>query len=364
MGENIEDILNKVKAYLIHISIQNQQPSGAELVENVERMFGWKGKLYLVEASEELLESKELSNMEKSYFRTMLDPEYEHGIVYAMRSKPKDNAVFKSTIDSLLEEAKRYRSTENFREMINFMARFKRYSPYNNMLVKIQNPFCSYYATQTDWETQFGRFIKEDARPMLILAPMHPVMLVYDLDSTEGEALPAKLLGFAKYSGEWNSNWLSNLIKNANNYMIRISFKTHSSTSAGYATLERTNKHGKMRISIHDKLDEPSRFGVLCHELAHIFLGHLGSDDDRWWPHRQNLSRRSVEIEAEAVAYTVTHRLELMGSCHAYLSSYLQEEYIPKEISIDYIAKVASKIEEMAIRKLPAPKRKTKKSAH
>ena len=32
----------------------------------------------------------------------------------------------------------------------------------------------------------FGRKLKEDARPMLILAPMHPVLTVYELDQTEG----------------------------------------------------------------------------------------------------------------------------------------------------------------------------------
>jgi len=51
---------------------------------------------------------------------------------------------------------------------------------------------------------RFGRALKEDARPMLILAPMHPVMLVYDLDQTEGEPLPKELKNFARFEGEWD----------------------------------------------------------------------------------------------------------------------------------------------------------------
>jgi hypothetical protein len=54
----------------------------------------------------------------------------------------------------------------------------------------------------------------------------------------------------------------------------------------------------------------------------------------------------------------VTKRLGLKGSSIAYLSSYLTGESIPDGISIDYIGKVAGKIEEMAIGKVTAPKRK------
>ena len=62
----------------------------------------------------------------------------------------------------------------------------------------------------------------------------------------------------------------------------------------------------KMRIAIHAELDPPSRYGVVCHELAHILLGHLGTDADYWWPSRMNLDHKTVEIEAEATAYIVT----------------------------------------------------------
>jgi len=40
------------------------------------------------------------------------------------------------------------------------------------MLVRLQNPTCGFYATERDWDDRFGRNLKEDARPMLILAPM------------------------------------------------------------------------------------------------------------------------------------------------------------------------------------------------
>ena len=95
-----------------------------------------------------------------------------------MRGEGTEDPFVASTIDALLRRSGALRETAKFREMVAFMAKFRRYSPYNNMLVRTQNPACSFYATQTDWEHRFKRALKEDARPMLILAPMHPVMLV------------------------------------------------------------------------------------------------------------------------------------------------------------------------------------------
>jgi hypothetical protein len=259
-----------------------------------------------------------------------------------------------SGIDSLLRQSAAYRGSKEFQDMVGFMGSFRDYAPFNNMLVRIQNPSCGFYATETDWARRFERRIKEDARPMLILAPMHPVMLVYDLDQTEGKEPPAELSRFARFEGEsWNSDWLHRTVENAKaRDRIRIDFKTLSSTSAGFATIARGDASSKMRIAIHEELDGRSRYGVVCHELAHIYLGHLGSDRDYWWPSRTGLSTKTVEIEAEAVAFIVTMRAGLTGSSAAYVSRYLQEGRIPTSASLDLIAKVAHRIEEMGRRRL------------
>jgi len=88
-------------------------------------------------------------------------------------------------------------------------------APYNNMLVKVQNPACGFYAREKDWYQRFGRRLIEDARPMLILAPMHPVMLVYDVDQTEGAPLPEHLTEFATFEGAFEPEWLERMTENA-----------------------------------------------------------------------------------------------------------------------------------------------------
>ena len=54
---------------------------------------------------------------------------------------------------------------------------------------------------------------------------------------------------------------------------------------------------------------------MLCHELGHIYLGHLGADKDGWWPYRVNLPQAVTEMEAEAVAYIVCRRAGLHRDC-------------------------------------------------
>ena len=142
--------------------------------------------------------------------------------------------------------------------MVSFVARFRDYAPYNNMLVRLQHPTCSFYATERDWYDRFGHNLREDARPMLILAPMHPVMLVYALDETEGKNLPKELKSLATYQGQWKPDWLQRTVRNAAfRNRIRVDFKILSSTHAGFATLAHGTGEWKMRIAINSRLKLP-----------------------------------------------------------------------------------------------------------
>ena len=190
---------------------------------------------------------------------------------------------------------------------------------------------------------------------------MHPVMLVYELDSTEGPPLPEEIQQFAKFEGNWKSQCLSQLIENAKVHdLIRVYLLTLSSTNAGFATIDSGTDGMKMRIGLHGGLDEPSRFGVLLHELAHIYLGHLGGDRDGWWPCRGNLSRGAMEVEAEAVAYIVSRRAGLKSASSAYVSSYIDSDETLRKVSPDMIAKVSGRLTEMCDR--PFGKRPPRKS--
>lgn len=340
----------QIEAAIHDILFSNQHPSAWELVEQIEAAFGWRSRWMIKDAAKALTKDGSLPRSCRQYLDSLLEDDELDQALAGAESPRKE---VQSGIDSLVRQSVAYRNSGAFQEMIGFMGRFKDYAPYNNMLVRIQNPSCSFYATEKDWFRRFERRLKEDARPMLILAPMHPVLLVYELDQTQGPDLPEELSKFATFAGDWKNEYLEKTIENASKRdRIRIDVKRLSSTNAGFATIARGDRESKMRIAIHEELDAPSRYGVVCHELAHIYLGHLGTDKDFWWPSRTNLSHKTVEIEAEAVAFLVTSRLGLQGASASYVSRYLTEGAIPESVSLDLIAKVAGRIEEMARRTL------------
>ena len=353
------DTRERVRTHIKDILSQRRQPSASELVRELDRAIGVVARWDLEEVLESLLPDKDLTNAEFAFLRSILEGD---DLMLALRGDGAPDQDTISTIDGLLQASGLYRSSVEFREMVEFVGRFRDYAPYNNMLVRIQNPSCGFYATAKDWKDRFGRTLKEDARPMLILAPMHPVMLVYDLDQTDGDDLPAELQRFAQFQGQWESKWLQRLVENARRHGIRVDFKKLSSSLAGFATFAHPEGGEKMRVVVHDELSEPSQFGVLCHEMAHILLGHLGSDEDHWWPSRCHLGRSPIEIEAEATAYIVTQHLALEGASISYISRYLTDgAEIPRGVSFDMIAKVSGRIERMAMNLEPAPRTKAER---
>lgn len=350
-SSDLGSLLNQVEAFILELLSKHRQPSARELLDSLERKLGVEARWDLMAVMVSLLAGPKLTRADRDYLQSLIG---DGSMAQALRGVGAPDREMVSSIDALLHQSNIYRSSEAFREMVEFMGRFRDYAPYNIMLVRLQNPGCSFFATERDWRGRFRRRLKEDARPMLILAPMHPVMLVYDLEQTEGPPLPREVIQFARFQGTWQPEWMTRMLENAKRHSIRVDFKPLSSTLGGFATLDReSGGTWKMRIALHDGLDGPSRLGVLCHELAHIFLGHLGTDRDRWWPGRANLDRAAVEVEAEAVAFIVTTRLGLEGSSAAYVSGYLMADDIPAAVSPDLIAKVSGHVERMALELMP-----------
>jgi hypothetical protein len=58
----------------------------------------------------------------------------------------------------------------------------------------MQNDAVTFFGGTSFWKKKFKRTIKEDARAYVILAPMGPVMLVYDVMDTEGQETPEEFL--------------------------------------------------------------------------------------------------------------------------------------------------------------------------
>ena len=89
------------------------------------------------------------------------------------------------------------------------------------------------------------------------------------------------------------------------------------------------------------------RYATLVHELAHLYCGHLGLANAKWWPNRCRLSRAECEFEAEAVSYLVCSRLGIETRSAQYLADYVQRQEQTPAISLDCIMKASGLIEQM-----------------
>jgi len=188
---------------------------------------------------------------------------------------------------------------------------------------------------------------------MIILAPRTPVLLVYDVADTDGPPLPEKLELFTRTSGRFNPMILERTIKNCERDKIRVERKAMGQLQGGFTTARVQDPNWKIRIGLREALDEGAAYAVLCHELAHVYLGHLGADKEGGGPYRVNLRHNVAEIEAESVAHIVCRRAGLRTHSAEYLSSFVEDGDDLDSISIDLVSRAAGRIEDMGRRLLP-----------
>jgi hypothetical protein len=103
----------------------------------------------------------------------------------------------------------------------------------------------------------------------------------------------------------------------------------------------------RFELFLNSKLSAEAQYGTLIHELAHLYCGHLGTPNDRWWPDRQNLSHVVREFEAESVNYLVCARLGVDTASEEYLAGYVRKCPATPPISLDRVMKSVWLLEQM-----------------
>ena len=86
--------------------------------------------------------------------------------------------------------------------------------------------------------------------------------------------------------------------------------------------------------------------------MAHLYCGHLGTPNDKWWPDRRGLPHNVREFEAESVAYMVCARLGIDNPSERYLAGYADQQNEVPPISLECVIKSAGRIETMGRKKL------------
>jgi hypothetical protein len=270
----------------------------------------------------------------------------------------------RSLLSQLLQDSRLYRSGQDYQEMLDFVVRLRNFAPFNAFLLHIQKPGLRFAASQLDWRVRFNRTVREGARPLLILWPFAPVALVYDIEDTEGPSLPhdvtqafrasgemteVRILGFtyllAKQGIEtlqiaYGDGLAGNISRPAYQYdteVIRQIKKTKDAKAA------KEKPHYRIRLN---KAHDPNvRFVTLIHELAHLFLGHLGYDAYLKIPDRSNIPHELRELEAESVCFIVCRRNDVEPDSYRYLAGYVRPNMTLEHLDLYAFLKAAGQIE-------------------
>jgi hypothetical protein len=291
-------------------------------------------------------------------------PDDHHEIDRLMDADIELNAV-----DEIFIAGSRYRYSQAYIEMVQFISRFPNYSPFNCFLLFTQNQSLTYVATAKTWSRKFRRQPKFDARPVLILAPMGPVRFVFDMSDTEGYPIPPGMLEPTKPKPTHLGKIFENTIFNSTIQGISVVETSLQQSNRDTATrvtpglrkrYEDLNlkKDTNYLISLNKAHSLEEKYSSLVYELGHILCGHLGIDRNAWWSERRGLIVSSETIEAESVSFLICRRIGLTMQADEYLVDYISSDQELPVFSLNAVLQATHYIEDMGKSRWSRPKKR------
>ena len=234
--------------------------------------------------------------------------------------------------------------SERLKEYLAAMARFRRYSWHNVMLIASQKPTATHVAGFHAWH-KLGRFVKKGEKGILILAPVvrkkaensaeaepdesstavgFRAAYVFDITQTDGQPLPE----------------IGSVNGDPREYRKRLgTFVADQSITLEYSE-DIAPAHGMSeggKITLLPGQSPAEEFATLAHEVAHEMLHR----DER----RSSTTKRVRETEAEAVAFVVCSAigLETGSAAQDYIGLYGGDAKLLGE-SLEYVQRTATQI--------------------
>lgn len=257
--------------------------------------------------------------------------------------------VARSLLDQLLEDSRLYKTSADYKALLDFVVRLRNFAPFNAMLLQIQKPGLNYAASAPDWRERFERTIKEGARPLVILWPFGPVALVYDVLDTEGKELPQDVASFfargcvdeRQFAGFFRPM----LKKSIECYLVDEGDRQAGSIRCVFRKTPPESDRSVYRVKINRNHPTNVQFATLVHELGHLFLGHLGSDKDLNIPERPTMDVAQQEVEAESVAFLCCARNGVISKSQTYLANYVKANTNVDMLDLYQIMRAAGQVE-------------------
>ena len=234
--------------------------------------------------------------------------------------------------------------SERYQNYLKAMSKFHDYSLNNTLLIVMQKPDASLVAGYTTWQREFERQVKKDEKGIKIFAPAHrkiqkeqpmtdpntgqpvigadgkPVMeqrevtiprykvvSVFDLSQTEGREIPDIAVDALTGGVEQYEDFFKALEQAS---PVPVAFEKIESGAHGYYHLE------DKRIAIDEGMSELQTVKTLIHEIAHAKLHDIDLNAPREEQNRAD--RRTREVEAESVAFTVCQHFGLDTSDYSF----------------------------------------------
>ena len=235
--------------------------------------------------------------------------------------------------------------SERYKEYLRVMSKFHNYSFNNTLLIAMQKPDASLIAGFTAWKNQFQRNVKKGEKGIKIIAPSpfkikqetekidpqtqkpvigrdgkpvteekeitipaYKVVSVFDVSQTEGKELPDIAVDALTGDVEQYSDFFAALEKTS---PVPIGFEKIEGGAHGYYHLE------DKRIALDEGMSELQTLKTAIHEIAHAKLHDIdmNAPKDEQQP---RVDRRTREVEAESVAYTVCQHYGLDTSDYSF----------------------------------------------
>ena len=209
--------------------------------------------------------------------------------------------------------------SDRYKEYLSCMSKFHSYSLNNILLIAMQKPDAAFVTGFHAWHDKHGRNVKKGEKGIRIFAPVKykvkvesdipgeepkeiektgfKVTYVWDISQTEGKELPS--IGVNELKGDVNE--YTKLMRALRlNCPVPITFEDIEGSAKGY--YNDSNKE----IVLRSGMSQTQTIKTLIHEMAHQRLHSkdaIGKDC--------HVDQRTMEIEAESIAFTVCKRYDL-----------------------------------------------------